>query len=174
MRLARAMLDAIGGRNDVVRLYENQPAPCRDCGGCASGGGCRLDDAMDGIIPRLAESDLLIAASPIHFSSLSAPLIAFFSRLQPFWLARGRMPLPRRPRQAALAVAGGSHYADMFQSARLAATAAFAVLGISFAGMATVAGTDARPAGDNPEALAAAAELAGRMAAAAASQPFAN
>jgi multimeric flavodoxin WrbA len=113
----------------------------------------------------LIAADFLIAASPIHFSSLSAPLIAFFSRLQPFWPARrrGEAPLPRRPRQAALAVTGGSDYDGMFDPAHSVAAAAFTVLGIPFAGMAAAGGTDNRPAGDNPEALAAAAALAKRM-----------
>ncbi|MDR3077605.1 MAG: flavodoxin family protein, partial [Planctomycetota bacterium] len=88
MRLVKTMLEILDGQTDIVRLYESQPAPCRDCGGCATGAPCRLDATMDGVIRRLIAADFLIAASPIHFSSLSAPLIAFFSRLQPFWPAR--------------------------------------------------------------------------------------
>ncbi|MDR1533977.1 MAG: flavodoxin family protein [Planctomycetota bacterium] len=163
MRLALAMLEVIGGEADVIRLYEVSFSPCRNCGACAAGYACVLKDGLDGWWKRLEEADFLLLVSPIHFSSLSAPLVAFISRLQPFWLARSRGVelLPVRPGRAALAAAGGSDYPGMFAPARSVAMAACKSLGIPFAGMASVSGTDRRPAAENPAALAAAARLAG-------------
>ena len=167
MNLVQAMLAVFGGGGDVIRLYQAPPRPCRACGGCVSGLPCLLDDALDGFRERLERADFLLVASPLHFSSLSAPLIAFFSRLQPFWQASRRgAPIipPGRRRLAALAAAGGSDYPSMFEPARKVAAAAFVTLGIPFAGMATASGTDRLPAARNALALALAADLAEEMA----------
>jgi multimeric flavodoxin WrbA len=166
MNLVRVMLAVFGGGGDFIRLYRDTPRPCRACGACASGLPCLLDNALDGFRERLERADFLLAASPLHFSSLSAPLVAFFSRLQPFWQAsrRGERILFPERRLAALATAGGSDYPNMFEPARKVAAAAFATLGIPFAGMATASGTDRLPAAQNSAALAFAAGLAEEMA----------
>lgn len=182
MRLAGAMLAvfaAAGAECEIVHLYEQALSPCRACGCCRkardAGGAyetlCPLDDAMPGLARRLEAADAAVVASPLHFTSLTAPVIAFFSRLQPFWEARGRggavVMGGRRTAagrgQAALAVSAGSEYADMFRPARSVAAAAFNSLAFHFAGMATAAGTDRLPAGENAPALHAAEELAATM-----------
>lgn len=179
MRLAGAMLEvfaAAGAESETVHLYEQSVMPCRACGCCrgiADAGGmygtvCPLADAMPGLARSLAAADAVVVASPLYFTSLSAPVIAFFSRLQPFWEARGQgrgAPTAATGgcRQAALAVSAGAEYDNMFRPARSVAAAAFHSLGLHFAGMATAAGTDRIAAAENADALRGAAELAAMM-----------
>jgi multimeric flavodoxin WrbA len=162
------MLEVFGGEADIIRLYDSPVRPCRGCGGCAADPVCALDGDLADFPERLAGADCLLIVSPIHFASLSAPLIAFFSRLQPFWRARrrGRDLLARRPGQSALAASGGSDYPGMFAPARAVAAAVAKTLSIPFAGLAAAAGTDRLPVAENPAALAAAARLATEMLAA--------
>ena len=171
MRLARAMLDvfaAVGAKTVVAHLYDLALSPCRGCGHCRkaeSGGACPLADAAPGLIRSVATANFVLVASPVHFTSLTAPVVAFFSRLQPFWQAkrRGVRLLPELTRSSALILTAGSERPDIFRAARSAAAAAFNTLAIPFAGMAAAAGTDRTAAADNREALAAAAELAQNM-----------
>lgn len=111
---------------------------------------------MANIMRRLAEADCLVIASPLHFTSLTAPTVAFISRLQPWWclkLSEGRKPPEGRTRWGALLASGGSKYDNMFRPARSVAAAAFRVLGLKFAGAAGAAGSDETPVGENAAAL---------------------
>jgi multimeric flavodoxin WrbA len=165
LALARIMAGILGGKARVVDLYGDQVMPCRGCLLCASGVDCPLNDSMPEYLLLLAAADYVIVASPLHFSSLTAPVIAFFSRLQPCWQAgrQGREALPPRRRRGALAVTGGGEYPNMFRPARSVAAAAFNSLGIPFAGMVGVANTDIVPAAENAGALEEVGELAKRM-----------
>lgn len=165
MRLASAVLEALAADSDTVHLYDERILPCRACGQCAEGNACQIDDAVPGLLRRMAAADLVLIVSPLHFTSLTAPVIALFSRLQPCWRAKreGRDPLPPRRRAGGLAVTAGSSYPNMFAPARSVAAAAFYSLSIPLAGMATAANTDTLPVADNPAALAEARELAAKM-----------
>ena len=174
MRLAQAMLEvftAAGVEAGVRHLYELLLSPCRGCGRCRTADSgfpeslCPLSDAAPGLIREVSEANFLLLASPLHFTSLTAPAIAFFSRLQPFWQAKKwpAGPLSRLPRLAALALTAGSEYPGMFRPARSVAAAAFSTLAFPFAGMTAAAGTDRVAAADNLRALAAAARLARKM-----------
>lgn len=161
MVLARAVADAMGGEADEEALYRRKITPCRACGACERALPCPLADDMPALLLRLASADVLIVASPLHFTSLSAPVIAFYSRLQPFWRSAERMreTFSFRPREGVLAVTAGSHYPEMFRPARSVTAAVFNTLRIRFAGMATAADTDRVPAAANAEATAVARSL---------------
>lgn len=164
MRLASAMLEVFGG-GEVAHLYREDIRPCLGCGRCDGGIPCFIDDSMPGLLALLSEARLVVVASPLHFTSLTAPVIAFYSRLQPFWRARqaGAALLPERVRRGALVVTAGSEYANMFVPARSVTAAAFNTLPLPFAGMATAAGTDEIPVDENIAALNEARKLAAAM-----------
>lgn len=161
LALAGIAADVWGGERVVVDLHAADVRPCAACGRCRATGVCPIDDAMPGILDELSRADVLCVASPLHFTSLSAPVIAFFSRFQPHWHAakRGERPLGGRTRAAALVVAAGSEYPNMFVPARAVAAAAFKTLGLAFAGLAAATNTDLAPPEDNADAL----ESAGRL-----------
>ncbi|MBR4504588.1 MAG: flavodoxin family protein [Candidatus Methanomethylophilaceae archaeon] len=57
---------------------------CSGCGKCASGV-CAIDDDMAEILDAVEGSDLLILASPIHFSGPSSLIKTVMDRFQPYW-----------------------------------------------------------------------------------------
>lgn len=160
--LARLVLERLAGGTRWLDVYSLAIAPCRGCGACLATGDCVLDagDDMGVVVAGLRWCDVLLVASPLHFSSLSGPLICCFGRLQRFWKSGG---LGGKARRGGLAVAGGSEYGNMFDPARRVAAALFATLGVEWRGMATASGTDRIAAADNPAAREQAAALAAAL-----------
>ncbi len=165
MRLATVVLDGLPGERETVHLYNASVMPCRDCGACAQGSACPIDDDVPGVLEKMFAADLLLIASPLHFASLAAPLISFYSRLQPLWQAEKRAPAAPAGALSGigLVVTGGGEYANMFEPARAVTAAVCISLRIPFAGMATAKRTDTVSIGENNDALAEAAVLAGKM-----------
>lgn len=161
MTLAGALCDALGGDVRTVHLHNEGIAPCRACGACSGGAGCVVADAMRELLDTLSRADAVIVASPLHFTSLAAPVIGFYSRLQPFWARRRRIGPSRSVLRTAgaLVVTAGSNYPGMFGPARSVTAAVFNTIGVHFSGMATAAGTDGRPVRENAQALAEARKL---------------
>lgn len=163
MALADVVWKAAGHAGRVVHLYEENIMPCRGCGACAGGLCCPLSDAMPGLLAEIARSNVMLVASPLHFSSLSAPVIAFYSRLQPYWrhgAAIGPAARPATgPDRGALVVTAGSRYDGMFRPARSVTAAMFNTLGIHFAGMVTADNTDKTSVRENAAARAEARKL---------------
>ena len=156
MALAEAVLAELPGGATCVAVPGNILA-CSACGLCAAGAACPLDshDAMPDLRAGLHDSDRLLVVSPLHFSSLAAPLVTAFSRLQPEWRSRPRpaMNAQTPQKKGALVVTGGSLYPNMFEAARIVTAAVFRTLGYAFSGMATASDTDALPVTDNLPAL---------------------
>ena len=161
MALAEAVLAAMRGEKTIIAVHAAGVLPCPACGRCAAGEGCALDgsDGMGAIRAALRGADRLIIASPLHFSSLTAPLVAMFSRLQPEWRKARSGAEAERDRKGALVVTGGSLYPNMFEAGRIVAAAVFRALGFVFAGMAAASDTDLLPAGENQPALERAGQL---------------
>lgn len=164
-RLVGEIVKRVEGECEILDAYAANIAPCVACGRCGDGSGCAVGDDMPSIRKKLAAAPIVLVASPIHFSSLTAPLIALFSRLQPEWRrwSMAGKPAPSPARLGGLALTGGASYPRMFEPARAVAAAVFRTLGFTFAGMATAPDTDAHPVIENAEAMASARELAERL-----------
>ena len=67
----------------VVDLYEENPAPCLGCKCCqdAEDFGCVQNDSLIHIYDEIADSDLLLLASPIYCWFCTAPMKAAMDRL---------------------------------------------------------------------------------------------
>ena len=65
-----------------INLSETQVAPCLDCQYCfAHDGVCAQKDGMSRIWEAMEEAELVVLASPIYFSGLSAQIVAVIDRL---------------------------------------------------------------------------------------------
>lgn len=158
--LAAAVTGAVGGDWERSRLYDMEITPCRACLICRAGGRCPIEDDVPALLAAVHGSRYLLFVSPLHFTSLSAPMIAFISRLQAVWNSGAP---GGGPRVGALAVTGGSRYPAMFRPAASVARAAFKTLSARYAGMVGVADTDRLPAAENASALRRARLLAAKM-----------
>ena len=85
-RSASATLESMGYDAVAIRITDDI-SHCRDCGFCRDGG-CVLDDAMSGIYGEFAKADLLVLATPVHFSGPSSLIKAAVDRFQPYWYNR--------------------------------------------------------------------------------------
>jgi len=145
MRMAEWLLEDLAADVSVVNLYDAGMAPCRGCTACGGLTDCvQKDGAAEAVAEALA-ADCLVLVSPVHFSSLSAPLVGFISRLQMVWgagMADGTCAVGE-DRPGVLLVSGGSDYPGMFEPARKVAAAAFKTMGREFTGMVCAPGTDA-------------------------------
>jgi multimeric flavodoxin WrbA len=84
--------DLLASYGCEVRLFvvsDMDIGHCRDCGGCEDGG-CVIDDDMSQIYDSISSSDILVLATPMHFSSPSSLLKTVMDRMQPYWFDHGR------------------------------------------------------------------------------------
>ena len=145
MALARLFLDSLPGDCETLSAYDSAVSPCTACGRCAVDGCCVIDDSMPRVWEKIALADCIVIASPLHFTSLTAPLVALISRWQSFWELRrlgGRGPLGDKRRFGVVVATGGSDYPNMFECARRVSLAGFATLGVEFCGMLSASGLD--------------------------------
>jgi len=75
---------------------------CTGCGSCSAEGECIISDGMGAIYDAFEKSDLLVLATPIHFSGPSSVIKTVIDRFQPVWF-KGR----RHPAYAAALMSGG-------------------------------------------------------------------
>jgi multimeric flavodoxin WrbA len=66
---------------------------CSGCGDCSAEGKCSISDDMDIIYRAFKENDLIVLATPIHFSGPSSVIKTVIDRFQPFWFMNGKHPL---------------------------------------------------------------------------------
>lgn len=70
-----------GIETEIIRIGMENIRGCIACGGCSIKGKCVFDDIVNEIAPVFEESDGLVVASPVYFSSPNATLIACLDRL---------------------------------------------------------------------------------------------
>lgn len=69
---------------DCVNLKGIQP--CTACYACVKSGICCKCDVMTHIYENLDHSTDLIIISPLYYGTIPSQLLAFFSRLYPYWI----------------------------------------------------------------------------------------
>ena len=74
----------MGFRPKKLLCSESKVGFCIDCGDCAKGKPCSIDDDMDKYYESMFEADGFIVASPVYFGSITAQLKAIFDRTLPF------------------------------------------------------------------------------------------
>ncbi|MDR1955141.1 MAG: flavodoxin family protein [Candidatus Methanoplasma sp.] len=76
-----------GVTSEIVLPIEMDIKHCTGCGDCSKNGECIISDDMEKIYKAFRESDLLVLATPIHFSGPSSAIKAVVDRFQPVWFA---------------------------------------------------------------------------------------
>lgn len=83
--LAEAFAEGAKQENDVeiISVADYKVNPCIGCNTCfqREGNTCFQQDDMKEIYPKLAEADIIVAASPVYFYGISAQLKAVIDRL---------------------------------------------------------------------------------------------
>lgn len=132
---AAAALPPFGYSAEVVRITSDI-SHCLDCGLCRDGS-CVLEDGMTEIYTAFQEADLIVLATPIHFSGPSSLIKTAIDRFQPYWWEKDA-PHPAR---AFGLMCGGSDRPEFGPTVKIF-RAFSAMLGMSWLGQLEISGTD--------------------------------
>lgn len=149
------------GEYMVVDAYRCGISPCVDCRFCRENPGCSIDDEMRQVYDYIRECDSVVVASPIYFSELTGKLLDVGSRMQTYFCAtvlRGEAHTARPKRGGVILCGRGTgSVTKPYDTARrimhyMNCDDVYPVVSSH--------STDARPAGEDTEALAAVRGLA--------------
>lgn len=66
---------------EIIHIGNKDIRGCIACYSCAKNKKCVFDDIVNETVPKFAECDGLVVASPVYYASANATLIAFLDRL---------------------------------------------------------------------------------------------
>ena len=91
MRMCTSAAEVMRSNGHLAEIFmpsEMSIGHCRDCGSCDHDG-CILNDDMSEIYDSFSQADLLVLATPIHFSGPSSIIKTVMDRFQPYWGNKG-------------------------------------------------------------------------------------
>jgi multimeric flavodoxin WrbA len=69
----------------AIRPFGMRISHCSNCGGCTDSKKCVVDDDMHEIYDAISKNDIIILATPVHFSGMSSILKQVIDRFQCLW-----------------------------------------------------------------------------------------
>jgi len=132
-------IEARGARVKIIDVPRKNIRPCRGCGFCEKKGYCVIDDDdMAGeIYGLLREAEIVVAASPVFFYSVTAQLKALIDRSQALWSRKYRFRLAdplKTTRKGCVLSMGGSSGRQLFDGVSLVARFFFDAIDADFSG----------------------------------------
>jgi multimeric flavodoxin WrbA len=82
--------EAAGGAAEMVRLRDLKIAECDGCHACWQGRECPKKDDMNGLYPRISDSDVLVLGTPVYWYGPTALMKGFIDRLVYYNCAENR------------------------------------------------------------------------------------
>lgn len=82
VELSLKAAEEMGVETELIILSDYNIHPCDGCG-CCKKGECHINDGMQNLLPKLAESDALIIGSPVYYGGISGGLKCFLDRCRP-------------------------------------------------------------------------------------------
>ena len=124
---------------NIIDVPRKDIQPCRGCGFCEKKGYCVIndDDMSKEIYGLLREADIVVAASPVFFYSVTAQLKALIDRTQTLWSRKYRFNLSdplKKSRKGCFLSMGGSKGRQLFDGVNLVAKFFFDAIDANFAG----------------------------------------
>jgi arsenate reductase (thioredoxin) len=119
--------------------------PCIECRTCERTGFCSIDDDMQQVYGLMRRADVIVAASPIFFYSVSAFLKAVIDRTQCLWARRHLLKLidPGAPARKGVFLSVGATKGDkLFEGATLTMKYFFDAVGATFTGTLSYRGIE--------------------------------
>lgn len=135
-------LKAQGARIEFIDVPRKDIKPCRGCGFCEKKGFCVIndDDMSKETYGLLREAEIVVAASPVFFYSVTAQAKALIDRTQTLWSRKYRFKLSdplKKTRKGCFLSMGGSSGRQLFDGVDLVARYFFDAIDASFAGSLT-------------------------------------
>ena len=146
--LLTAFLDrarALGAETEKIVPASLSISPCIECRTCEKTGFCAIDDDMQRIYGLMWRADVIVAASPIFFYSVTAFLKAVIDRTQCLWARRRLLKLtdPGAPwRKGVFLAVGATKGEKLFEGAGLTMKYFFDAVGAAFVGTLSYRGIE--------------------------------
>ncbi|MEG0284311.1 MAG: flavodoxin family protein [Erysipelotrichales bacterium] len=99
--------------------YKANIKPCIDCKYCfRNPNECIYKDEFQVMIEDISQADLVVLASPLHFSSFSGELLSSISRMQYLFALKyvHKQELPFKKKKALTIITAGNNYPTMFDA----------------------------------------------------------
>lgn len=126
-----------GATTRLINVSEKNINPCQGCVFCEKKGYCRQqdDDMAREIYPLLRRAEIVVAASPMYFYSVTAQLKALIDRSQALWSRRYRLKLTdplAGTRAGVMLSVGATKGKNLFEGTHLTAKYFFDALSANF------------------------------------------
>ncbi|UCD33532.1 MAG: NAD(P)H-dependent oxidoreductase [Desulfobacterales bacterium] len=134
--------EKLGARTHVVEAAKENIVPCKGCFSCEKTGYCvtKNDDMSLKIYQLLRKADVIVAASPIYFYSVTAQLKVLIDRSQTLWARKYRFNLrdPKsKMRKGFLLSQGATKGKNLFEGVHLTAKYFYDAVDASYEGALT-------------------------------------
>ncbi len=152
MLLAEVLKGAAGkgAETKTIVLTSLKFSPCTHCDGCLKTGSCIVKDDMQDIYRDFDEADVIVMASPIQFTGITAQMKGMIDRFQSRWVRKYVLKIPplgdKRPRKGFFISVGGRKVPDLFGPAVIMIKTFFRILDITYAGDLLLSGIDEKGA----------------------------
>jgi multimeric flavodoxin WrbA len=160
MLLAEFMKGAAarGAEVKTIILNNQKITPCQHCDACLEKGVCKIKDDMQAIYDEFEQADIIVLASPIQFTGVTAQMKAMIDRFQSRWVRKYVLKIPPlgddRKRKGFFISVGGRKVAGLFDPALIMIKTFFRILNIEYAGELLFSKIDEKGAiAKHPDAL---------------------
>ena len=139
-----------GAEVKTVVLCDLKLSPCIHCDACLEKGVCKIKDDMQAIYQDFEQADVIVLASPIQFTGVTAHMKAMIDRFQSRWVRKYILKISplgdKRARKGFFISVGGRRVPDLFEPALVMMKTFFRILDISYAGELLFSGIDEKGA----------------------------
>ncbi len=158
-----------GATVKTVFLRDLQISTCQHCDACLKAGICKIKDDMQGIYVDFQEADVIVLASPVQFTGVTAHMKAMIDRSQSLWAKKYVLKMPplgdRRERKGFFISVGGRKVPNLFDPMLIMIKTFFRIIDVKYAGELLFSGIDEKGAiAQHPDALKQAFEAGQRLA----------
>ncbi len=139
--------------------------PCKEIYQCEKDGTCPFKDDMQPLYQTVLDADVVIAASPMFFYTLSPQILTFISRCQALWARRYRLKNLNIPlKKGAFIGVGATRGSKLFDGAKLTAKYFFDAVNAEYTADLLIRGVDKKgEIKSHPTALTDAYELGRKL-----------
>lgn len=170
MLLAEFMRGAASKGADVKTIFlrDVDISTCQHCDACLKAGICKIKDDMQAAYIDMQQADVIVLASPVQFTGVTAQTKAFIDRCQSLWAKKYVLKVPplgdRRERKGFFISVGGRKVANLFDGMLLMIKTFFRIVDVTYAGELLFTGIDQKGAvANHPDALRQAFEAGERL-----------
>ena len=147
-----------GAEVKTIVLTSLKFSPCTHCDGCLKTGSCIVKDEMQDIYNEFEQADVIVLASPIQFTGITAEMKGMIDRFQSRWVRKYVLKVPplgdKKARKGFFISVGGRKVPDLFAPALIMIKTFFRILDITYAGDLLLTGIDEKGAvAKHPDAL---------------------